>query len=104
LNKPKEQQTDPAAGSAFELEFIINSYIPIYSQRGDAVEDIDIHCRNGELTLKNNSAYQFNAMLKANDHEEKLVLLRQTEMVKSFTKETKLMVNQGERVIHECTL
>ena len=88
----------------FYIKFIINNYIPIYAQRGDAVEDIDIQCRNGELKLKNKSAYQFSAMLTADDHEEKLVILRQTEMDKSFAKETKIKVNQGERLIHECIL
>ena len=99
-----EQGIEPVTGSAFELDFIINSYIPIYAQRGDTVENIDIQCRNGELKLKNKSAYQFSAMLTADDHEEKLVILRQTEMDKSFAKETKIKVNQGERLIHECTL
>ena len=82
----------------------MNSYIPVYAQRGEIKQDVSFQCESGELRIQNKGKYQFNAMLNTENLQEKLVLLRQSELVRSLPAKTKVLITQDEQSLHECTL
>ncbi|MCF6452862.1 DUF916 domain-containing protein [Vibrio sp. MMG022] len=93
-----------SSGPSFALDFRVNSYIPVYAQRGEVQQDVSIQCKQGELRIQNKGRYQFNAMLNTDNHQERLVLLRQSELVKRLPAKSKILIIQDEQSLHECTL
>ncbi|MEZ8726351.1 molecular chaperone [Vibrio cyclitrophicus] len=91
-------------GSAFQLNFHINSYVPVYVQKGKQVQDVKFTCENQSLTIRNDGNFQFNAKLNVDDHSEKLVLLRNAELTKSFPIGSKVSLLQDDQSLHECIL
>lgn len=99
------QTTDSqSTGPSFNLDFRVNSYIPVYAQRGEIKQDVSFQCESGELRIQNKGKYQFNAILNTENLQEKLVLLRQSELVRSLPAKTKVLITQDEQSLHECTL
>ncbi|WP_286298253.1 fimbrial biogenesis chaperone [Vibrio apostichopi] len=91
-------------GSAFELNFHINSYVPVYVQKGGPVQDVKYHCDEQSITIRNDGNFQFNAKLNVDDHIEKVVLLRNAELTKPLPKGSKVSLVQNENSLFECVL
>ncbi|WP_394248520.1 molecular chaperone [Vibrio profundi] len=98
------QADDSSNGSAFQLNFHINSYIPVYVQKGKAEQDVKVSCGKEALHIRNDGNFQFNAQLKVDDHVEKIVLLRNAELVKPFPKGANITLTQKQQTLFECTL
>ncbi|MEZ9017692.1 molecular chaperone [Vibrio lentus] len=91
-------------GSAFKLNFHINSYVPVYVQKGEPVQDVKYHCDDQSITIRNDGNFQFNAKLNVDDHIEKVVLLRNAELTKPLPKGSKVSLVQNENSLFECVL
>ncbi|MEZ9289652.1 molecular chaperone [Vibrio lentus] len=91
-------------GPAFELNFHINSYVPVYIQKGEPVQDVKYHCDDQSITIRNDGNFQFNAKLNVDDHIEKVVLLRNAELTKPLPKGSKVSLVQNENSLFECVL
>lgn len=86
----------------FEFNFRINSYIPVYAQKGQIKQDVAFQCNEQALSVTNNAKYQFNAMLNIDGQESKLVLLRESEMTRPMSGVNKVTLVQGNKTLHEC--
>ena len=91
-------------GSAFELNFHINSYVPVYVQKGEQVQDVKFQCADQNLKITNDGKFQFSAKLNVDEHSEKVVLLRNAELTKPFPKGSKVSLVQNDQPLHECVL
>ena len=91
-------------GSAFELNFHINSYVPVYVQKGEQVQDVKFQCADQNLKITNDGKFQFRAKLNVDEHSEKVVLLRNAELTKPFPKGSKVSLVQNDQPLHECVL
>lgn len=91
-------------GSAFQLNFHINSYVPVYVQKGQKVQDVKFQCDNQNLKITNDGKFQFSAKLNVNEHSEKVVLLRNAELTKPFPKGSKVSLVQNDQPLYECVL
>ncbi|WP_159651296.1 fimbrial biogenesis chaperone [Vibrio atypicus] len=90
------------SGPAFELDFRVNSYIPIYAQRGKVTQNVDIQCQKDAIHIQNNGKYQFNATLNINGQDERLVLLRDSQLIKPVAAKSHATLLQDQKKIHEC--
>tara|TARA_Y100001956_G_scaffold81114_1_gene97855 strand:+ start:1849 stop:2541 length:693 start_codon:yes stop_codon:yes gene_type:complete len=99
-----EQATDAKQQSqpSFQLDFRVNSYVPIYVQRGAVKDEVVYQCDNHALRVTNNGKYQFNALINADGQESKLVLLRESEMIKPLPGVKKVSLLQDDKSLHEC--
>lgn len=105
LKAPEVSEADTSSdGSAFQLNFHINSYIPVYVQKGKAEQDVKVACENQALHIRNDGNFQFNAKLNVDDHTEKVVLLRNAELVKPLPKGANVTLTQKQQTLFECTL
>ena len=91
-------------GSAFELNFHINSYVPVYVQKGEQVQDVKFQCADQNLKITNDGKFQFSAKLNVDEHSEKVVLLRNAELTKPFPKGSKVSLVQNDQSLYECVL
>ena len=91
-------------GSAFELNFHINSYVPVYVQKGEQVQDVKFQCADQNLKITNDGKFQFSAKLNVDEHSEKVVLLRNAELTKPFPKGSKVSLVQNDQPLYECVL
>ncbi|NOH32951.1 fimbrial biogenesis chaperone [Vibrio chagasii] len=91
-------------GSAFELNFHINSYVPVYVQKGEQVQDVKFQCADQSLKIINDGKFQFSAKLNVDEHSEKVVLLRNAELTKPFPKGSKVSLVQNDQPLYECVL
>ncbi|MFV8463652.1 molecular chaperone [Vibrio campbellii] len=91
-------------GSAFELNFHINSYVPVYVQKGEQVQDVKFQCADQSLKIINDGKFQFSAKLNVDEHSEKVVLLRNAELTKPFPKGSKVSLVQNNQPLYECVL
>ncbi|MEZ9454302.1 molecular chaperone [Vibrio splendidus] len=91
-------------GSAFQLNFHINSYVPVYVQKGEQVQDVKFACDNQSIKIRNDGNFQFTAKLNVDEHSEKVVLLRNAELTKPFPKGSKISLVQNEQPLYECVL
>ncbi|CAH7128633.1 conserved exported hypothetical protein [Vibrio chagasii] len=91
-------------GSAFQLNFHINSYVPVYVQKGEQVQDVKFECDEQNLKITNDGKFQFSAKLNVDEHSEKVVLLRNAELTKSLPKGSKISLVQNDESLHECVL
>lgn len=91
-------------GSAFELNFHINSYVPVYVQKGEQIQDVKFECDEQNLKITNDGKFQFSAKLNVDEHSEKLVLLRNAELTKPFPKGSKVSLVQNNQPLYECVL
>ncbi len=44
-------------GSAFQLNFHINSYVPVYVQKGEQVQDVKFQCDSQNLKITNDGNF-----------------------------------------------
>lgn len=91
-------------GSVFELNFHINSYVPVYVQKGEQVQDVKFQCADQNLKITNDGKFQFSAKLNVDEHSEKVVLLRNAELTKPFPKGSKVSLVQNDQPLYECVL
>ena len=91
-------------GAAFELNFHINSYVPVYVQKGEQVQDVKFQCADQNLKITNDGKFQFSAKLNVDEHSEKVVLLRNAELTKPFPKGSKVSLVQNDQSLYECVL
>ncbi|MGF1706345.1 fimbrial biogenesis chaperone [Enterovibrio baiacu] len=90
--------------SAFALNFKVNSYIPVYVQKGQPEQDVSVLCDAHGIRIQNKSNYQFNAMLKYGDWTQNLVVVRNAELNKPLpSTATEAQLIQNEQVLQRCS-
>ncbi|RJX75545.1 molecular chaperone [Vibrio sinensis] len=92
--------------SAFNLDIKINSYIPIYVQKGTQKSaqqnKVKITCLDNKVKIENHSKFQFNAWLNTGETQEKLVLLRETMLIKPLPANKQVSIQQGDNILKHC--
>ncbi|MEZ9524635.1 fimbrial biogenesis chaperone [Enterovibrio norvegicus] len=95
-----EDKTAPA----FALNFKLNTYIPVYVQKGQPTQDVSIQCEANGIRIQNKSNYQFNALLKYGDWTQNLVVVRNAELIKTLPNTTtEAQLIQHEQVLQRCS-
>ncbi|MGF1908412.1 molecular chaperone [Vibrio kasasachensis] len=98
-------QTVNSEGSNFDLNFQIQTYVPIYIQKGTPVQKVSFDCLNNSISITNHSKYQFNAMIESSTkNKQKLILLRESILTKQKEQNEIVTLTQENKTIYKCDM